>query len=152
MQSQLLGSGALEMAAAPAGGRLDELARHRHTSVVTFRRDGSPVATPVWAGIAGGRLYVRVERGSGKVKRLRRDARALLAPCTARGNRLGPPLPATGRVLAPEEEHIAEQALADRHGLMRALFERAVDLIRVDMCYLELTPSDPPHATPEIDR
>jgi uncharacterized protein len=141
MQSQLLRSVAREILAGPVGGTLEELARHRHTLVVTFRRDGSPVATPVWAGIAGERLYVRVERGSGKVKRLRRDPRALLAPCTARGTPLGPPMTATGRVLASEEEHVAERALADRYGLVRALFERAVDLIRVDMCYLELTPA-----------
>jgi PPOX class probable F420-dependent enzyme len=145
MQSRLLRSGAREMAGRPTDGTLDELSRHRHTLVATFRRDGSLVATPVWAGIADGRLYVRAERGSGKVKRLRRDARALLAPCTVRGTQLGPPLPATGRVLAPEEEHVAERALADRYGLVRALFERAMDLIRIDMCYLELTPAATAH-------
>jgi hypothetical protein len=43
-------------------------------------------------------------------------------------------------VLAPQEEHIAERALARRYGNVRALFERAMDVMRVDMCYLELTP------------
>jgi PPOX class probable F420-dependent enzyme len=152
MQSQLLRSTAREMAAAPAGGTLDDLARHRHTLVVTFRRDGSPVATPVWAGIADGRLYARVERGSGKVKRLRRDPRALLAPCTTRGTQLGPPLSATGRVVASDEESIAERALASRYGLIRAIFERAMDLIRVDMCYLELTPATPAPGTSGAER
>jgi hypothetical protein len=27
-----------------------------------------------------------------------------------------------------------------RYGLGRALFERAMDVMRVDMCYLEITP------------
>jgi PPOX class probable F420-dependent enzyme len=108
--------------------------------VITFRRDGAPVATPVWAAVADGRVYVRAERSSGKVKRLRRDQHALLAPCTTRGRHRGPPMRALGRVLAPQEEHSAERALARRHGTVRALFERAMDVMRVDMCYLELTP------------
>ena len=42
------------------------------------------------------------------------------------------------------DEHVAERALANRYGLVRQLFERAMDLIRVDMCYLELTPASAP--------
>jgi PPOX class probable F420-dependent enzyme len=94
----------------------------------------------VWAAPAGGALYVRSERSSGKVKRLRRDGRLLIAPCTARGQPLGPPFEASARVLAGEEESLAERALATRYGLGRELFERAMDLLRVDMCYLEVTP------------
>jgi PPOX class probable F420-dependent enzyme len=140
MQAQLLRTTGREVSRTPADGTLDDLARRRHTLVVTFRRDGAPVATPVWAALAEGRVYVRAERSSGKVKRLRRDQRVLLAPCTTQGRHLGPPMPALGRVLAPQEEHIAERALARRYGTVRALFERAMDVMRVDMCYLELTP------------
>jgi PPOX class probable F420-dependent enzyme len=140
LQAQLLRTTAHEVSRTPAEGTLDDLARHSHTLVVTFRRDGAPVATPVWAAVAGGRVYVRAERSSGKVKRLRRDPRALLAPCTTQGRPLGPPLPALGRVLAPQEEQIAERALARQYGIVRALFERTMDVMRVDMCYLELSP------------
>jgi hypothetical protein len=140
MQARMLRSVAPKIATETMDGSLEDLARHRHTLVVTYRRDRTPVATPVWGAPAGGRLYVRVERGSGKVKRLRRDHRALLAPCTSRGMQLGPPLQASGRVLVGAEEQAAERALADRYGLVRAIFEGAVDLIGVDMCYLEFTP------------
>jgi len=47
MQARMLGSVAEATAHAPALGTLDELARHRHALVVSFRRDGTPVATPV---------------------------------------------------------------------------------------------------------
>ena len=40
------------------------------------------------------------------------------------------------------EEDSAEDALAHRHGLLRAFFEWTVDLLRVDMCYLVFTPQD----------
>jgi PPOX class probable F420-dependent enzyme len=113
----------------------------KHALLVTFRRDGSAVATPVWAAPAAGRLYVRTARGSPKVARLRRDARVLVAPCTARGRPLGPPFEARARVLAPEEEAIAERALSEFYGRGRALFEWSIDRLRVDMCYLELEPA-----------
>ena len=112
----------------------------KHSLIVTFRSDGTPVPTPVWAAPSGGRLYVRTARASGKVARLRRDARALVAPCSARGRPLGNPFEAIARVLPLEREEVAERALRDAYGLGRALFEWSVDLVRVDMCYLELEP------------
>jgi uncharacterized protein len=132
--------GAREIANAPRTGAVEEIARCKRTLLLTYRRDGTPVPTPVWAARVGEVLYVRSERSSGKVKRLRRDQHMLIAPCTVRGRPLGAPLEANARVLAWEEEAVAEHALARRYGRGRALFERAMDLIRVDMCYLEITP------------
>lgn len=127
-------------APANATGASGPVAATPYTLVTTFRRDGTPVATPVWAAERDGRLYIRAERQCGKVKRLRRDPRALVAPCTSRGAPLAPSTPATGRVLSPQDEPAAEQTLAQRYGLGRSVFERVIDWLRVDMCYLELTP------------
>jgi PPOX class probable F420-dependent enzyme len=132
--------GARLISEAPRSGSIAGLGSCKRTLLVSYRRDGTPVPTPVWAAPAGGALYVRSERGSGKVKRLRRDARVLIAPCTVRGRPLGDPLEASAAVLGPEEELFAEQVLAGRYGFGRALFERAMDLLQVDMCYLRLTP------------
>jgi len=133
--------GAREIADAPRTGTLEEIARCKRTLLLTYRRDGTPVPTPVWAARAGEVLYVRSERSSGKLKRLRRDERMLIAPCTVRGKPLGAALEATARVLGGEEEAAAEYALATRYGRGRALFERVMDIMRVDMCYLEITPA-----------
>jgi PPOX class probable F420-dependent enzyme len=134
-------AGASTIGEQPRTGTLDQIAVCKRALLVTYRRDGTPVPTPVWAAVGEqGCLYVRSERASGKVKRLRNDARLLVAPCTVRGVPLGAPLEAGARVLAPEEEPAAEQALADRYGLGRELFERTMDLLRVDMCFLQITP------------
>jgi PPOX class probable F420-dependent enzyme len=133
--------GSREIVDAPRGGPGEAPADSgKHSLLVTFRRDGRGVPTPVWAAAAEGVLYVRTVRRSGKVARLWRDPRVLVAPCTARGRPLGDPFEASARVLAPDEEHAAERALRDAYGLGRALFEWSVDLIRVDMCYLEIAP------------
>ena len=53
--------------------------------LVTFRRSGAPVPTPVWFGMHDGRLYVESLADAGKVKRLRHDRRvgSLRAPFAA---------------------------------------------------------------------
>jgi PPOX class probable F420-dependent enzyme len=64
---------------------LETLGGSRHISLTTFRRDGTPVATPVWVARDGGELVVWTKAGTGKVKRLRNDPRVRVAVCNARG-------------------------------------------------------------------
>lgn len=124
----------------PSPQRATDLGLSPYTLLTTFRRDGTAVAVPVWAAMDNGRLYVRSERAAGKVKRLARNGRAEVAPCDVVGRALAAGTPARGRILPADEEPVAEQALAHRYGRGRDAFERTVDLMRVDMCYLELTP------------
>lgn len=133
-------AGARTIADAPRTGTMHQIAAHKRTLLTTFRRSGVPVSTPVWAAEANGRFYVRSERTAGKVKRLRNDPRVLIAPCTVRGRPLGTPLEGSASVVPQEREPLAEQALARRYGLGRALFEWTFDRLRIDMCYLEIVP------------
>ncbi|MFF0553432.1 PPOX class F420-dependent oxidoreductase [Streptomyces sp. NPDC004311] len=64
---------------------IEELGRARYVSLTTFRKDGTPVATPVWAVADGGELYVWTRTETWKVKRIRNDGRVRLSPCDVRG-------------------------------------------------------------------
>lgn len=92
--------------------------------LVSFRRDGRPVPTPVWFASAGDALYARSESDAGKIKRIRRDSRVLVAPCDGRGRPLGSPHAAEARVLASDDTLAAETALAARYGIARRVVER----------------------------
>ncbi|MFJ6751741.1 MULTISPECIES: PPOX class F420-dependent oxidoreductase [unclassified Streptomyces] len=63
----------------------DAIARSSYVSLVTHRRNGTPVATPVWAVAEGDELLVWTRDDSGKVKRLRNDTRVTVTPCDVRG-------------------------------------------------------------------
>jgi PPOX class probable F420-dependent enzyme len=54
-------------------------------SLTTFRQSGHPVSTPVWIAQDGDALVVTTPGHSGKVKRLRRDSRVELRPCSRTG-------------------------------------------------------------------
>jgi uncharacterized protein len=105
-----------------ATGSLESLDGCNYCVLVTYRRSGEPVPTPVWFGVADGRLYVRTDAGSWKVKRIRGNARVMAAPSTMRGRPLGPAFEGVARVLEPSEYEPAERALASNYGLGRRLY------------------------------
>lgn len=107
----------------PEVAELAALDAHRYLSLVTFRRNGQPVATPVWFARHGRRLYVFTAASSWKVKRLRNDARIRVAPCGPRGAIRGEWI--DGRGIRRDDtaiERTAYAALRAKYGLaMRVL-------------------------------
>jgi len=92
--------------------------RHRYMSLVTFRRNGADVATPVWFAALGTRLYVVSSGDSGKVKRLRHTSGARVAPSNGRGRVQGSWQPATARLITdPQMIDRARAALRTKYGL-----------------------------------
>jgi uncharacterized protein len=120
---------------------LSGFARRKYALLTTFKRDGTTVPTPVWFGVADGRLYVRSEAEVGKVKRIRNDPHVRVAPATLRGKPVGPTTEATARILPPDEEAGAEAALADNYGLFRRVYESGGDRLGVAGTYIEITPA-----------
>ncbi|MFI0407648.1 PPOX class F420-dependent oxidoreductase [Actinomadura sp. 3N508] len=123
-----------------ADGGLGRLRGHGTVLVVTFRAGGDPVPTPLSCAVADGRLYASTAPGSGKVGRIRRNPRVLVAPCTVRGRPLGPHAEATARVLEPGEAERAERVLDGRFGALRRLYRKAIGVGPADTAYLEITP------------
>jgi uncharacterized protein len=118
------------------------LREHKYALLVTFRRDGTAVPTPVWFALLDDRRFVtHTEERTAKVRRIRRDPRARVFPCDPRGKPLGPGVEATGRILetAAEREQ-AEAGLDRRYGRMRRAYDRVM-VDEGDMVYLELVPA-----------
>lgn len=92
------------------------LAGHRYLLLTTTKRDGTPVATPVWFAPVGDALVAATEADAWKVRRLRRNPNATVAPCDVRGRPLGRAVPVTGEILPPELQSPARHALARRYG------------------------------------
>ena len=63
---------------------------HKYISLTTFRKSRTPVATPVWFVEREGKICVWTQSNSGKMKRLRHNAKMTVAPCTMRGKVVGP--------------------------------------------------------------
>ena len=98
---------------------IEKLARSRYVSLTTFRRDGTPVATPVWVARLGDELVVYTARSSGKVKRLRNNDRVLVAPCDMRGRATGDVVEGTARL--QDDAHSTTSAILRKYRLQARL-------------------------------
>jgi PPOX class probable F420-dependent enzyme len=108
--------------------------------VVTYKRSGEPVPTPVWYGVDGdGRLYFRTYAPSVKVKRVRNDPHVRVAPCTVRGKPIGPAAEGAARVLPAVEEDHAERTIQAHYGLFRRAYERTAG--GIEAVYVEVVPA-----------
>jgi hypothetical protein len=97
------------------------LAKSGYLSLTTFRRDGTPVATPVWVAQDADHLVVVTRRSSGKAKRLRNSGRVLLAPCDMRGRVRGDVVEGTALLQDEAGTAAAIDLIRRRHGLIARL-------------------------------
>ena len=125
---------------ATAAGDLESLRGQKYAVLVTFRRSGEAVPSPIWFGLDDrGRAYARTMHDAGKVKRIRNDPRVLIAASTQRGKPKGPVIAGSARVLPPEEWPNAEAALAAAYGLGRRIYEGALGGPEDLTTYIEVT-------------
>jgi PPOX class probable F420-dependent enzyme len=112
----------------------------KYCLLVTYRRSGEPVPTPVWFGLEGERaLFVRTESDSGKVKRIRSNLRVLVGPANARGRPAGPLAEGAARVFPTEENGRAETAPQANYGVGRRLYEGMSGPLGIETVYLEVS-------------
>jgi uncharacterized protein len=103
---------------------VDSLAPVRRAKTVlltTYKRDGTPVSTPVSIAFDGDRTFFRTYDQAWKARRLRRNPQVKVAPSTFLGKATGPPVPARVALLDGEQARTAARALARRHRLLQAV-------------------------------
>jgi uncharacterized protein len=109
---------------------LQRLTKGSYVLVTTFRRDGTPVPTPVWVGRDGDDLLVWTRSDAGKVKRIRNNAGVELAECDARGRPRGAAVKATARILGPGESQQGRTLLKRKYGISGRVVIGASELFR----------------------
>jgi hypothetical protein len=96
--------------------------RRRKTALLTtYRRDGTPVSTPVTMATVGDRLVFRTYHTAGTAKRLARDPSAAACPATFLGRPQGEPVVGRARRLTGPDEQAARVAIAHRSPVMQGL-------------------------------
>ncbi len=99
------------------GDAFAALARETYLSLTTFRRNGTPVATPVWVvSDDGARLLVHTDATSGKVKRLRNNSRVRVGACSSSGAVHGPLFDGEATLL--EDVSLVDHLISRKYGAM----------------------------------
>lgn len=89
----------------------------KYVALTTFRRDGTPVSTPVWFVPEEGSLLVETDGDSYKVKRIRRNRDVTVASCNATGHVTGKSVSARAEILPAEELPRVERLLHRKYRL-----------------------------------
>jgi PPOX class probable F420-dependent enzyme len=103
---------------------LETLARGKYLALTTYRKDGTPVTTPVWLVRDGDRLLVTTQAGSGKAKRICNLPDVLVASCDMRGRLTGPQVPARATLQSEAETERTTKLVRRRYGILGWLLTR----------------------------
>ena len=66
--------------------RFDQFIDQKYLSLETYKRDNTPIQTPVWFVTENDHLYITTKETTGKVKRLRNNQNARIAVCSMKGD------------------------------------------------------------------
>jgi uncharacterized protein len=109
----------LEVIVSTTTTALDGLDHSWTVLLTTYKRDGSPVATPVNLAVEGDHAYFRSYDKAWKTKRMRNNSAIRLVPCSVRGKAKGRAVRATARLLHADEDAHARVVLAKRYPLFQ---------------------------------
>ena len=120
-----------------------QIAGTKQVSLTTYRKDGTPVATPVWHVVDGESIVIVSEAAAGKVKRIRNNSRVEVTACDIRGKIAdgAQTLPGTARLLDEAGTENARDLLARRYLMSRVgnWFAKALRLKRKPLIGIAVT-------------
>ncbi|GLW47402.1 PPOX class F420-dependent oxidoreductase [Streptomyces sp. NBRC 14336] len=100
---------------------LERLGTGQYLLITSYRKNGTPVPTPVWVVRDGDHLGVWTAADSWKVKRIRARADVLVGPCDMRGRPTGDQIPATAEIADRETTARYRKLIARKYGVMGRL-------------------------------
>lgn len=125
----------------PGAADFGALRGARQGLVVTYKRSGEPVPTPVNVGLSDdGNVYFRAEPTAWKVRRITNNPRVLVGPCNLRGTPRSPLAEGTARVLTGDEAARGEAIVAGNWSAAMRPLEKALDALGIPMAYVEIRP------------
>ena len=67
------------------GNQLEQFLDQKYINLETYKKDGTPIRTPVWFVIDKNLIYVITRDSTGKVKRLKNNQDVRIVPCSFKG-------------------------------------------------------------------
>ncbi|AFS81184.1 pyridoxamine 5'-phosphate oxidase family protein [Candidatus Nitrosopumilus koreensis AR1] len=95
---------------------LEEIESEKYISVETYKKNGTPVRTPVWFTIKDNQIFVVTRVQTGKVKRLKNNTQVKIATYTIKGDIKGKWFSGTVEILDAEKTKDAIKRRDKKYG------------------------------------
>jgi PPOX class probable F420-dependent enzyme len=102
----------------------------KYVSLASSRRDGTPVATPLWFVADGEQLLAITDAHSAKVRRIRRNPEVTVAACKAGGRITGEPVAARAEILPPSDLERTQQLIERKYRVDRVVILPVYNLVQ----------------------
>lgn len=127
----------------PAADALEPFAAHKTALLTTYRRDGTPVNTPVTIVVDGERAFFRTFDKAWKARRLLNNPEVQVVPSSVKGKPLGPAIRGRTRLLDRSESTRARRLLARRSPFLQGVLVPLTHRIkRYRTLHYELVPEN----------
>lgn len=100
---------------------LAQFANQKYLNLESFKRDGTLVQTPMWFAEDDGVFYTYTLANAWKVKRICRDSRVRIVPCTMRGKVTGYWVKAEARIVDDMTAEHGHALLLQKYGWKKRL-------------------------------
>ena len=103
------------------GNQLEQFLDQKYINLETYKKDGTPIRTPVWFVIDKDLIYVITRDSTGKVKRLRNNQDVRIVPCSFKGEPKNEWVKGKAEKITGKEADIAIKLRKKKYGLSARL-------------------------------
>jgi len=103
------------------GNNLDQFLDQKYINLETYKKDGTPVRTPVWFVIDNDLIYVITRESTGKVKRLKNNHDVRIVLCSFKGEPKNEWIKGKAEKIMGEKADIAIKLRKKKYGMSARL-------------------------------
>ena len=103
------------------GNHFDQFLDQKYINLETYKKDGTPVRTPVWFVIDNDLIYVITRDSTGKVKRLKNNQDVQIVSCAFKGEPKNEWIKGKAEKITGEKADIAIKLRKKKYGMSARL-------------------------------
>ena len=101
--------------------QLEQFLDQKYINLETYKKDGTPIRTPVWFVIGNDLIYVITRESTGKVKRLKHNQDVRIVPCSFKGQSKNEWVKGKAEIITGEEADKAIKLRKKKYGMSARL-------------------------------
>jgi len=103
------------------GNKLEQFLDQKYINLETYKKDGTPIRTPVWFVIDNDLIYIITRESTGKVKRFKNNQDVRIVPCSFKGESKNEWVKGKAEKITDDEEDIVIKLHKKKYGISARL-------------------------------